>query len=78
MRFSVTTLTVLASLFVAPTYAIVPPVADICCVSGSGPDPCASVTVKPLVMNPVPLASLAPEAICCCVAANPLACRTVC
>jgi hypothetical protein len=76
MHFS--TLAFLAGLFVASTNAVVTPVPEICCISGGGPDPCGSVVGKPLLMNPVPLASLPPTSICCCSAANDLNCRNIC
>ncbi|KAJ6494148.1 hypothetical protein DFH09DRAFT_1290690 [Mycena vulgaris] len=69
MRFSLTTFAALAGLFVGSTQAV-------CCFMGSGPDPCGLVVVKPL--NPVPLASLAPDAVCCCTAASAAACDVDC
>ncbi|KAJ6587907.1 hypothetical protein B0H19DRAFT_1057203 [Mycena capillaripes] len=84
MRFSLATRALLAAVFVASTHAIatvptpdIAPTPDICCFGGVGPDPCGLV-VKPAVMNPVPLASLPHDSVCCCVAINPLACRSVC
>ncbi|KAJ6540396.1 hypothetical protein B0H19DRAFT_1077805 [Mycena capillaripes] len=76
MPSSLSTLAVLVGVFIASTHAAatIAPSPDICCISGIA---CTAVD-KLALINPVPLASLSPDAGCCCVAANPLACRTVC
>ncbi|KAJ7896155.1 hypothetical protein B0H13DRAFT_1885336 [Mycena leptocephala] len=70
--------TAFIGLFVASTHAAatISPMPDICCLWGASVLGCGFV-VKLAVMNPVPVASLRPDEVCCCSAANDLGCLLV-
>jgi hypothetical protein len=67
MRFQLSILSILA------TVALFDSVAAVCCVGGSGIDPCGTVALTYKIMSE----DIVPE-VCCCAAANSLACRAKC
>jgi hypothetical protein len=68
--------TAFVGLFVESTHAAatISPMPDICCLWGAPVLGCGFV-VK---LDPVPVASLRPDEVCSCSAANDLGCRKAC